>query len=102
MGFASYIDGEEGVSLSIEVMSDSKGDMDEDLKAYEYLWTTEKRDWVLLTDEESQREKDFVLYHIKTWRMLDVGDKALHKAIVAKMIDAGIPQVTDEDVFGKK
>ena len=76
--------------------------MDEQLAAYAYLWTTEKRDWVLLTDEESQREKDYIPYHIKSWRLLDIDDLALHRAIVEKMIEAGVPQVTDEDIFGRK
>lgn len=74
---------------------------DDAIQQYAYLWTTEKRDWVLLADEESQRKKDFILYHIKSWRMLDIPDKAVHKAVVAKMIEAGIPQVTDEQIFGK-
>jgi hypothetical protein len=72
------------------------------LDQYAYLWTTEKHQWVLLTDEESQREKDFTIYHVKLWRILTVPDEALHRAIVAKMIEAGTPQVTDEDVFGRK
>lgn len=76
--------------------------MDEALQAYEYLWTTEKHQWVLLTDEESQREKDFVIYHIKSWRLLHIPDAALHRAVVEQMIAAGTPQVTDEDVFGRK
>lgn len=75
---------------------------DNDLQAYEYLWTTEKNQWVLLTDEESQREKDYVIYHIKSWRLLNIPDLDLHKAVVEKMIEAGTPQVTDEDVFGRK
>jgi hypothetical protein len=74
---------------------------DDPLQQYAYLWTTEKRDWVLLADEESQRKKDFILYHIKSWRMLDIPNKAVHKAVVEKMIEAGIPQVTDEQIFGK-
>jgi len=74
----------------------------EDLSRYEYLWTTEKRDWVLLTDEESQREKDFVIYHIKSWRLLDIPDLVLHREVIEKMMEAGVPQVTDEDIFGRK
>jgi len=76
--------------------------MSDELQPYEYLWTTEKNQWVLLTDEESQREKDFVIYHIKSWRVLDVGDDALHKALVEKLIEVRMPQVTDEDIFGRK
>jgi hypothetical protein len=76
--------------------------MDEAIKAYEYLWTTEKNQWVLLTDEESQRKKDYVIYHIKSWRILHIPDVATHKAVVEQMIAAGTHQVTDEDVFGKK
>ena len=76
--------------------------MTDDLQQYEYLWTTEKNQWVLLTDEESQREKDFVIYHIKSWRILTIEDVALHKAVVEKLIEVGTPQVTDEDVFGRK
>ncbi len=73
-----------------------------DVKDYEYLWTTEKNQWVLLTDEESQREKDYVIYHIKSWRLLNITDLDTHKAVVEKMIEAGTPQVTDEDIFGRK
>jgi len=76
--------------------------MADPLAPYAYLWTTEKHQWVLLTDEESQREKDYTIYHIKSWRILDVQDDTLHRAIVEKMIEAGTPQVTDEDVFGRK
>lgn len=71
------------------------------LAAYEYLWTTEKNQWVLLTDEDSQRDHDFVIYHIKSWRFLEIEDPALHRAVVDKMIDAGVPQVTDDDIFGR-
>jgi hypothetical protein len=71
------------------------------LAAYEYLWTTEKNQWVLLTDEDSQRDHDFVIYHIKSWRFLEIADPALHRAVVDKMIDAGVPQVTDDDIFGR-
>jgi hypothetical protein len=75
--------------------------MDDMLKTYEHIWTTEKNQWVLLTDEESKREKDYTPYHIKSWRFLDLDDAALQKAIVEKMIEAGMPQVTDEDIFGR-
>ncbi|MEM6282303.1 MAG: hypothetical protein AAF787_08940 [Chloroflexota bacterium] len=75
--------------------------MDDDLKKYEHIWTTEKNQWVLLTDEDSQREKDFTPYHIKSWKYLHLDDNALQQAIVQKMIDAGMPQVTDEDIFGR-
>ena len=76
--------------------------MDKQLDQYKYLWTTEKNQWVLLTDEESQRDKDFVIYHIKSWRVLDVGDDALHRALVEKLMAEDMPQVTDEDIFGRK
>lgn len=73
-----------------------------DLSKYEHIWTTEKQQWVLLADEESQREKDYMPYHIKSWRFLDVADAELRQAIVSKMLEAGQPIVTDEDVFGKQ
>ncbi len=76
--------------------------MDNRIEAYSYLWTTEKHQWVLLTDEESQREKDFIIYHIKSWRILNIPDLTLHRAVVEHMIAAGTPQVTDEDIFGRK
>lgn len=76
--------------------------MDDQLQAYAYLWTTEKRDWVLLADDESGRKKDFVPYHIKSWRFLDIPDKALRRAVVEKMLAAGMPQLSDEDIFGKR
>lgn len=72
------------------------------LDDFDYLWTTEKHQWVLLTDEDSQRDSDFVIYHIKSWRVLSIPDPALHRAIVDKMIAEGTPQVTDEDIFGRR
>ncbi len=76
--------------------------MDDKLKPYEYLWTTEKNQWVLLTDEVSQLDRDFVIYHIKSWRVLEIDDDALYKVLVEKLIDENMPQVTDEDIFGRK
>jgi hypothetical protein len=75
--------------------------MDDALAQYAYLWTTAKRDWVLLADEESRKEKDFIPYNIKTWRFLDIPDATTRADVVAHMLAAGVPQVTDEDVFGK-
>lgn len=75
--------------------------MQDDLKAYEHLWTSEKQQWVLLTDEESTTQHDYVPYHIKSWRILDLDDDALMAAIIAQMVEAGVPKVTDEDIFGR-
>lgn len=75
--------------------------MDEQLQAYAYIWTDEKNHWVLLADEESGRELDYIPYHIKSWRFLDLPDATLRRAVVEKMIEAGMPKVTDEDIFGK-
>lgn len=75
--------------------------MENALNAYAYLWTTEKRNWVLLTDEESRTENDYIPYNIKTWRLLDIADPALRQAVIEQMSAAGCPKVTDQDVFGR-
>lgn len=75
--------------------------MEDALQDYEYLWTTEKQQWVLLADEESRQKKDYIPYHIKTWRFLSIEDVALRRAVVEKMLEAGVQQVTDEQIFGR-
>lgn len=76
--------------------------MDEQVQAYAYLWTTQKREWVLLADEESQQRGDYIIYHIKSWRFLNIPDRAVRRAVIAEMLAAKMPVVTDEDVFGRK
>ncbi|MFZ4815322.1 MAG: hypothetical protein ACOYL5_12360 [Phototrophicaceae bacterium] len=71
------------------------------LASYEYLWTTQKGQWVLLADEESRTERDFVIYHLKSWRILLIDDPDLSRAVIEQLIAVGTPQVTDEDIFGK-
>lgn len=81
---------------------DDLNDLNEELQDYAHIWTDERLYWVLLGDEESPKKRNYMPYNIKTWRVLVLEDNRLHRALVARMIQEGIPQVTDQQVFGKK
>ena len=54
------------------------------INEYEYLWTTEKADWVLVDSSYG-----YGIINKKTQMYLSVSDDALEKALIEKMLTKG-------------
>ena len=54
------------------------------INEYEYLWTTEKADWVLVDSSYG-----YGIINKKTQMYLSVSDDALEKALIEKMLAEG-------------
>lgn len=54
------------------------------MNEYEYLWTTEKNDWVLINSELG-----YGIINKKTHSILMVSDSELEKTLIDKMIEEG-------------
>ncbi|WP_158795007.1 hypothetical protein [Streptomyces sp. NRRL S-337] len=61
--------------------------MSADTKSYDYLWTTERTDWVLI---KTSRTVVPVIYNRSSRRVLLIEDNDVHAAVVAKMKGVGI------------
>ncbi|WP_261955525.1 hypothetical protein [Streptomyces nigrescens] len=61
--------------------------MSADMKSYDYLWTTERADWVLV---KTPRAIAPVIYNRSSRRVLLIEDNDLYAAVVTEMKNAGI------------
>jgi hypothetical protein len=66
----------------------------EPLAAYRAMWTTEREEWVLVREDAEGTPSGFLLpFNLTTRAARILDDQAVAEAVVARMVDAGVPVV---------
>ena len=65
-----------------------------DISGYEYLWTTERKDYALFT-VTCYGNKEFLIYHRPTKQVSIIRGDIVGQMIIKKMIEMGVPVIDD-------
>jgi hypothetical protein len=68
----------------------------EPIGEYRAMWTTDRTQWVLVREDADDSSSGFLLpFHRTTRSARIIDDQAVAEAVVARMLDAGVPVVDD-------